>query len=344
MTAVRDKLAFRFEKLLNDRVLTDPERFYADCRSTDARWVLALKNVLAPERMKTRARYGQLPGVPRRFSHAHPAAAPAADLDRAQVARLVADFRRDGVVQLPGDRSELVSRIAERYGAREESWEPSNHYTRTLLNPIADEDAFSLVTDPVLVALLAQYYNAQPYVRDAPTVNITFPNITSVQARGGDTDWASEWHWDTANLISVHVMLNEIRPDGTRMLYARGSHKRPHVRMGETDRWYSEEFVRSRYPVFDCAGTPGSVFVFDNNGLHRLEAVPNRFRASFEFYWTPGNSLHSLAERAAFEQTDRIRVHETLQSGEHGTLPSTLSPLQRRALAGLLGEVPTGRP
>lgn len=342
MSTIREKLAYRFERTLNSRFLKNPELYHDDRRSTDARWVLAVKNVLAPERMLTRARYGQVPGVPRRFTKAQPAGAPPSDLDRTEVARLLAEFRRNGVVQLPGDRSEPVRRIAERYGALAEQWEPSDHYTRTLLDPTADEDALGLVTDPLLLGLLAGYYGAQPFVRDAPTVNITYPNITAEEARGGETDWASDWHWDTPNLLSVHVMLCDIEPDGTRMLYAKGSHKRPHVRIGETDRWYSEEFIRSRYDVFDCAGQAGSVFVFDNNGVHRLEAVPNRFRASFEFYWTPGNSLNSLAERAALEQTELVRVHEALRSGSRGELPS-LAPLQRRALGGLLGEVPADR-
>jgi Phytanoyl-CoA dioxygenase (PhyH) len=339
---MREKLAYRFEQLLNERVLTDAIRFHEDRRSTDARWVLAVKNVLAPERLLTRARYGQVATVPKRLSRAErPAAAPP-DLDRAEVARLLAEFRRNGVVRLSGDRTELVRRIAKRHDAVESGWEPSAHYTRTLLDPTADEDALALITDPLLLGLLAGYYGAQPFVRDAPTVNITFPNITGEEARGGQSDWASDWHWDTPNLVSVHVMLCDIPTDGTRMLYAKGSHKRPHVRIGETDRWYSEEFVRSRYEVFDCAGPQGSIFVFDNNGLHRLEAVPDRFRASFEFYWTPGNSLNRLVDRAATETSEWIRIDEALRQETRGELPP-LAPLQRRALAGLLGEVPPAR-
>lgn len=342
MTTVRDKLAYRFERTLNSRFLNDPSVYHDDRRSTDEWWILAVKNALNPERLKTRARYGQLRGVPKRFSVARPAGAPPADLDRGEVSRLVAEFRRNGVVQLPGDRRELVGRIAQRYGAVEGNWQPADHYTRTLIDPTHDEDALALVTDPTLLGLLAAYYGAQPFIRDAPTVNITYPNISAEEARTSGSDWASDWHWDTANLLSVHVMLCDIATDGTRMLYAKGSHKRPHVRIGETDRWYSEEFIRSRYEIFDCAGPTGSVFVFDNNGLHRLEPVMNRFRASFEFYWTPGNSLHSLAERATMEESDWVRLDDELRSGDRGELPQ-LAPLQRQALAGLLGEVPSGR-
>jgi hypothetical protein len=291
----------------------------------------------------TRARYGQLGPLPARFSLARTAGRPPADLNRAELRSLLSEFRRHGVVQLPGDRRELVARIAERYDALESSLSPSGHYTRTLVDPTHDEDALQLVTDPLLLALLAGYYRAQPFVRDAPTVNITYPDIGAEEARATGSDWESDWHWDTPNLLSVHVMLDDIAPDGTRMLYAKGSHRRPHVRMGETDRFYSEELVRSRYPIVDCAGPMGSVWIFDNNGLHRLEPVLNRFRASFEFYWTPGNALHSLAERAAEEDTEWVRMHPSLRATERGRLPATLSPLQRRALAGLLGEVPTGR-
>lgn len=105
---LRDRVAYRFERLLNQRVLMDSNVFYEDCRSTDAGWVLAVKNLLAPERLLARARYAQALGVPVRFSRAEPAGTPPADLDPAEVARLVAEFERNGVVQLSGDRSELA--------------------------------------------------------------------------------------------------------------------------------------------------------------------------------------------------------------------------------------------
>src|SRR5579871_5806711 len=117
MTSVRDRLAYRFERTLNSRFLNDPSVYHDDRRSTDEWWILAVKNAINPERLKTRARYGQLRGVPKRFSVALPAGAPPADLDLGEVNRLRAQFARDGVVQLPGDRREVVSRIAERYGA-----------------------------------------------------------------------------------------------------------------------------------------------------------------------------------------------------------------------------------
>lgn len=325
------------ESALNARVVNDPNIFYEDQRATDAWWVLAVKNVLAPERLMARARYGQALRFPARLSRAERAGTAPAGVDRGLVSRLAAEFMREGVVQLPGDWSALARAIAERYGATADKHEPADDYLRTFLDPTADSDALALVTDPLLLSLLAAHYGAQPFLREPPTVNITYPNITLEEVRGHTTDWASNWHWDTPNLLSVHVMISDIAQDGTRMLYAQGSHRRPHVRMGGTDRFYSEEFVRSRYPIFDCAGLTGAVFVFDNNGLHRLEPIKDRFRASFEFYFTPGNDLKSLANRRASEQTARIRIHENLASAEHHDLPP-LAALQRRALAGLLGE------
>ncbi|HET8892665.1 MAG TPA: hypothetical protein VFM96_01010 [Gaiellaceae bacterium] len=334
---IRAGISNKVESALNARVVNDPKIFYEDQRATDTWWVLAVKNVLAPERLMTRARYGQALRFPARLSRAERASSAPPAVDRGLVSRLAAEFRREGVVQLPGDRSALAHAISERYGAIADRHEPADDYLRTFLDPTADLDALSLITDPLLLSVLAAHYGAQPFLRDSPTVNITYPNITLDEVRGHTTDWASNWHWDTPNLLSVHVMISDIPPDGTRMLYAKGSHKRPHVRMGGTDRFYSEEFVRSRYPIFDCAGPSGSIFVFDNNGLHRLEPVRGRFRASFEFYFTPGNDLISFAARRAGQQTDRIRIHENLAAGEHHDLPP-LAPLQRRALAGLLGE------
>ncbi|HVH50666.1 MAG TPA: hypothetical protein VM690_00845, partial [Gaiellaceae bacterium] len=273
---IRAGISNKFESALNARVVNNPKVFYEDQRATDAWWVLAVKNVLAPERLMTRARYGQALHFPALLSKAERAGAAPPDVDRGLVSRLAAEFRREGVVQLPGDRSALARAIAERYGAVADKNEPADDYLRTFLDPTADPDALALVTDPLLLSVLAAHYGAQPFLRDSPTVNITYPNITLEEVRGHTTDWASNWHWDTPNLLSVHVMISDIESDGTRMLYARRSHKRPHVRMGGTDRFYSEEFVRSRFSIFDCAGPVGSVFVFDNNGLHRLEPVRDR--------------------------------------------------------------------
>lgn len=334
---IRAGISNKVESALNARVVNDPKIFYEDQRATDTRWVLGLKNVLAPERILARASYGQALAVPARLSRAEPPRPAPPEVDRAEIATLASEFRREGVVQLPGDHSALARSIAERYGALASKHEPADDYLRTFLDPTADADALALCTDPTLLALLAAHYRAQPFLRDAPTVNITYPNITLEEVRGHTTDWASNWHWDTPNLLSVHVMISDIEPDGTRMLYARRSHRRPHVRLGGTDRFYSEEFVRSRYSIFDCAGPTGSVFVFDNNGLHRLEPVRDRFRASFEFYFTPGNDIVTFAKRRSSEQTARIRIHESLASSEVHDLPP-LSPLQRRALAGLLAE------
>lgn len=333
---IRAGISNKVESALNARVVNDPSLFYEDQRAIDAWWVLAVKNFLAPERLMTRARYGQALRFPARLSKAERAGAAPPNVDRGLVSLLAANLRREGVVQLPGDHSSLAQAIAERYGATADEHEPADDYLRTFLDPTTDPDALAFITDPLLLSVLAAHYGAQPFLRDAPTVNITYPNITLEEVRGHTTDWASNWHWDTPNLLSVHVMISEIEPDGTRMLYARGSHKRPHVRMGGTDRFYSEEYVRSRYTIFDCAGTVGSAFVFDNNGLHRLEPIKDRFRASFEFYFTPGNDIVSLEKRRASEQTDRIRIHEDLAAPERRELPA-LAPLQRRALAGLLG-------
>ena len=331
----RARATGRFDRLLTTRVLNDPTSYYEDCYGTDSRLILAAKNVLAPRRLITRARYGQVVPLPRMMTEASAIGAHRLDGGSAEVERLLGELRRDGVARMAVDR-ETAERIASAYGASADRYEPAEHYWRTWVSPTADEAIRSWCLNPVLLATLARYYRAQPYMRDTPAVNVTYPNVTSSEARHLDTDYAANWHFDTPNLMSVHLLISDVDPTGTRMLYALRSQKRNRTHIAESDRWYSEEYVRAHYEIMDCAGPAGTAFIFDNNGLHRLEAVKGRFRSTFEMYFTPGNGLISLVDRRTLQQTDSIKLDASIS--EDLADDAELSELQRAALAGLRGE------
>jgi hypothetical protein len=328
------RAAGRFDRLLTTRVLKDQSSYYEDCYGTDSRLVLAAKNVLAPGRLLTRARYGQLVPLPTIMTRASAIGSHRLDGGGGEAERLLVELRRNGVARMAVDR-ETAEHIARAYGASPDPYEPSAHYWRTWVSPTADDVIRNWCLNPVLVATLARYYRAQPYMRDTPAVNVTYPSVTSSEARHLESDYASNWHFDTPNLLSVHLLISDVEPTGTRMLYALRSHKRNRAQLADSDRWYSEEYVRAHYEVMDCAGPAGTAFIFDNNGLHRLEAVKGRFRSTFEMYFTPGNGLISLAERRTLQETESVKldasIHQELADED-------LSQLQRASLAGLRGE------
>lgn len=331
----RARVAGRAELLLNSRILADGDVYYEDCHATDARWILALKNLIAPERLLERARYGQVLPLPAPLTRATAPAAHDTNGADGRVAELVRSLKRDGVAILKSD-PRTTRHIANRFGSDPTRYEPSDHYWRTWVSPTADETIRAWCLDPLVLATVARYYRAQPYLRDVPTVNVTYPSVTSAEARHLETDYASNWHYDTPNLVSVHLLLHDIGPEDTRMLYARGSHKRFHTHLGDSDRWHSDEYVRAQYPVMDCVGEAGTAYIFDNNGLHRLEAVKGSFRSTFEAYFTPGNALITLAARRTLEETSSIKLDPSVM--DDFDLPADLSDLQRESLSGLLGK------
>ena len=89
----------------------------------------------------------------------------------------------------------------------------------------------------------------------------------------------------------MHLILHDTAADGTRMLFANRSHRVPRSASGVR----TEENVTSRYSITDCAGPRGTLYMFDNSGLHRPHAVANSLRATFEFYFTPGNNIQNMA-------------------------------------------------
>lgn len=185
-STTRGKLAYTFDRFLSNRVLTSPKLYGGDCYSSDARWVLAVKNALQPARFTTQFTYGQVLPLPNRLTRATPAAAAPADVDEAEVNRIVSALRKDGIIKL------------------------------------------------------------------------------------------------------------------------------------------------------DCDGPLGTVYIFDNNGVHRLHALPGTFRALLQNNYTPGNSLTSIIERRKTEVTDRATLHPSVFD-DIDVAGKGLSPLQDAALDGARG-------
>jgi hypothetical protein len=167
---------------------------------------------------------------------------------------------------------------------------------------------------------------------------VLYPRRTTVPefwADNGLKDWP--WHIDTPNLLSFHVLLNDTDENGTRMLYAKGSHRSIRAVAGIR----TEESVLRRFSIFNCCGPKGTLYIFDNNGLHRPHAVANSMRATFEFYFTPGNQIYSMRKMRAILEEDKARGKRDLQRYGDGIddeirIPAWASPLQAEALRAMM--------
>jgi hypothetical protein len=75
------------------------------------------------------------------------------------------------------------------------------------------------------------------------------------------------------------------------MLYAKGSHKLHHKNITEADRNYSDDEVRQNFEILKCIGKKGSIIIFDPNGIHKLQMIPNASRMHLHLNFTLGNDI-----------------------------------------------------
>jgi len=100
------------------------------------------------------------------------------------------------------------------------------------------------------------------------------------------------WHNDRAgNRLKLFVRLHDVSADpaagGHPTLVARGSHDLLHYSIEDfTHSRYTDQFVRSAYPVVSLAGKMGGGFIFDTNAIHKgvPEGMLNRTTVVLEYH------------------------------------------------------------
>lgn len=290
--------------------------FFDDFQGDDHPLILGIKNLFFPERLLTKLAYDQIFSLPRPFSKA---LSFKPTLTSEQVGQAIAELRSDGITKLPVYAPEVAKIISDSLEIKADEKIHSAGYSRKLDFTFSAPAILEYLTDLPLLNILGGYLNAQPFLRTIPGVSQSFPNnnyqdLLKINNSGTlkDTDYFNlKWHFDTVNLVNVHLLLNDVSSSGTRMLYAKKSHKKHHLNLGPRDYHYSENFVRSKYEVVDCSGLAGTVIIFDANGLHRMHPVKDSFRAMYCHLVTPGNDLHingSLKySNSAFEKLNALQ-------------------------------------
>lgn len=332
LSYIQSRISGVFERFLKTYVLTNRKWYQGNCYGTDIRWVVALKNILRPARLMVKLRYRQIIPLPY-FLMLASSIKKSERLDEKlfeEVKGITEQLHSDGIVVLPGRYRELSERIALKYGIDQHNYTPLPHYLRTWINPSEDEAIFDIFISKLILSILSHYYNCQPYIRHLPTINIAYPSLSLSEASKVNSEFASHWHFDTPNLLSAHLLLNEVSFSGTRMLCARKTHRTHRTSLSGSDSFYSDEYVRSHYEIVDCVGEPGTLIIFDNNALHRIELVKNSFRAQLEFYYTPGNNIIPTTQILK-AQAKGFSVHSGILGGFQYR-PESLSELQLNAL------------
>lgn len=270
----------------------DRRTYYGEYFACDHPALLFAKNLLRPQRIWTRVRYGQAIPLPARWLGLQPCAPTISREARAALTRL----QQDGVVILPGRLALTARALRDNLELRPDVFEPaSGSYQFTP----ADEASIALVTsvvaDPLITSVLGHYYGCEPQIQAQPGINVAYPNFSVSTRDPRASGFPSPWHYDYPNELAVHMLLSDVTCTGTRMQVAAGTHNTPRVSVCHLDAHYSDEYVRTRHSIIDCVGPLGTVVIVDTNAIHRACVVNGSFRAHLHLKFTPGND--SLLER-----------------------------------------------
>ena len=282
-----------------------------------------------------RIEYDQVVGRVPLISKSVPAKPATGPIDEETVETCLRSLRDEGIAILPGYFAEEAGQMWDTYIGGEDRWPAGDFYYRTFFGPLGNPLFARVALNETILTIATRHYGCQPYLRCGPNISILHPahdtDSSVMPPPYGLETWP--WHIDTPNLLSMHLILHDTAADGTRMLFANRSHRVPRSASGVR----TEENVTSRYSITDCAGPRGTLYMFDNSGLHRPHAVANSLRATFEFYFTPGNNIQNMARMRSFVENDIAagkRDKELYGDGAHDEIvvPDDFSPLQRETL------------
>lgn len=316
-------------------MLNGLKNVYRKAFVTDHPAALLIGNIRQPQRIKMRLEYDQVVGKVPFFSKSVPTQPTTGPVDETVVETCLQNLRDEGIAILPGYFAKEAAEMWDTYVGSEDRWPAGDFYYRTFFGPFGNPLFADVALNETMLTIAARHYGCQPYLRCGPNISILHPahdtDSSVIYHPNGLETWP--WHIDTPNLLSMHLILHDTADDGTRMLFANRSHRVPRSSSGIR----TEENVTSRYRITDCAGPRGTVYMFDNSGLHRPNAVANSLRATFEFYFTPGNNIQNMARMRTFIENDAAsgkRDKQFYGDGAHDDVivPDDLSPLQREAL------------
>ncbi len=295
---------------------------------SDSPGLLIIKNLLRPERFLLKLSHGQIFPLPQSFRLSENLPS---DIQRNQeISSWVHSFKSDGFVILPGYFQNQIHGLADRYSAVPNKNQPVKELTVRYLS-LLDEAFSKIALHETILSALGQIFGYQPFVQDLPVITVV--NTLSAPSSPPEEEIVTEWHSDNVNTLKMLVFLNDVTESSVRMLIAKGSHRPWRVPLSLSDSLYSDAYVRSKYPVVNCVGPKGTVILFDANALHKQYREPKSFRAMLAVKYSTGNGFNfsQKSKEGYFELARAAKIFEGVR----------LSAVQRRALKGLLENIPS---
>ena len=205
-------------------------------------------------------------------------------------------LKRDGIVFLDGYFKTSVDNLVKANVEEKDS--TSNNYI-TNNEIVQNDELFHVLNDTSLIKVASEYYGTQAYFRYRPTVNLTNPERNEIKSRQKasnvvNDNFADDWHVDSIYNLQYHILLEDVSPNGTRMLFAKG----PKIGFFERFCGYaSDEYIKENYSIIDCVGEKGTVILFDGSLYwHKLLPVKGSKRITSSVLFTRGQQTAAKDE------------------------------------------------
>ena len=155
--------------------------------------------------------------------------------------------------------------------------------------------------DDGILLLLNTFFGRLAYTRNYPHIIYTNVPKNSSEDKYNQIRWADKWHVDHSVLFNVHIVLEDIENNETRMQILKGSHK--FFNYGSN---FSNNLVeKSNLEKIDCFGKRGTVYFHTGNVVHRIKPELGSERLVLHFEFSPGSNI----------LLDAKGIHESLRSG-----------------------------
>lgn len=270
----------------------DPRYFYGEFRANEKSLYNLYKNIRKPQRFFKKLFYSQLVPIPKIMSLCTPLPRDFSLSDQAK--DIVERLKHDGVVILPGVYNDYSNYLLDKYQIDLDKVDPSENGEEITISHL-DQTTFEVFSDSIIISSIGAYFNAQPFLRQAPSIFSIRPSNNVRHTREYDISNSNlktmGWHYDTVNMIQCAILLNDITENDTHMQIVKGVHRKHRIK--SKDRFYSDEYINDHFEIVRCVGPAGTLVFFDSNSPHRIFTVKHSLRIYIKATYTPGNDIVS---------------------------------------------------
>lgn len=190
---------------------------------------------------------------------------------------------------------------------------PENKRSNSLLQ--LKESLTKIWLDKNLIGLMKNFSSDSLYARNYPimSMNKNFNNqISSRKKHDANfvSKYADDWHVDHSNLLTLHIILEDLSESDTCMEFLPESHK--HFNQTYL---YSDEEVKNFKKAKKCYGKKGSIYIHYGNVIHRMSTKENSSRIQLHLEFTSKtNILMDVHKISKTLNSDNADILEGLDS------------------------------